>query len=113
MGIALFASIGLPGLNGFVGEFLIFKGAFPLAGWAAFFSVLGLLLTAIFLLTILQRVWSGPLAQDGNGFQDLNTQERLIVLPAIALMFVLGVCPQLVLKLVNPTVLQMVEQLKL
>jgi len=56
MGISLFASLGLPGLNGFIGEFLIFKGAFPLATWATSLSVIGLLVTAIFLLTILQRV---------------------------------------------------------
>ena len=48
MGIALFSSLGLPGLNGFVGEFLIFKGVFPLAPWAAALSTLGLLVTAIF-----------------------------------------------------------------
>ncbi|MBI3879197.1 MAG: NADH-quinone oxidoreductase subunit M, partial [Verrucomicrobia bacterium] len=48
MGIAVFSSLGLPGLNGFVGEFLIFKGAFPLAPWATALSVAGLLLTAIF-----------------------------------------------------------------
>src|SRR5207247_7638721 len=111
--IALFASLGLPGLNGFVGEFLIFKGVFPLAGWAAALSLLGLLVTAIFLLTILQRVWNGPLGSPGNHFADLTIPERLLVLPALALMFVLGVCPQLVLKVINPTVLQMVEGLKL
>ena len=60
MGIAIFSSLGLPGLNGFVGEFLIFKGVFSLASWAAAFSTLGLLITAIFLLTILQKVFSGP-----------------------------------------------------
>jgi NADH-quinone oxidoreductase subunit M len=111
MGIALFASLGLPGLNGFVGEFLIFKGAFPLAKWAAAFSVIGLLVTAIFLLAILQRVWSGPLARDGNSFPDLTVKERLIVLPAIALMFVLGIWPQLFLQVTNPTVLNLVAGL--
>ena len=60
MGIALFSSLGLPGLNGFVGEFLIFRGTFPLATWATALSVIGLLVTAIFILTILQRVFSGP-----------------------------------------------------
>ena len=113
MGIAMFASLGLPGLNGFVGEFLIFKGVFPLVKCAAAFSVIGLLVTAIFLLTILQRVWSGPLDSKWTGFADLTTKERLIVLPVIALMFLLGVCPQLILKFINPTVLQMVEGLKL
>jgi NADH-quinone oxidoreductase subunit M len=113
MGITLFASLGLPGLNGFVGEFLIFKGAYALSGWAAVFSTLGLLTTAIFLLTILQRVWSGPLDLKWTGFSDLTMKERLIVLPAVVLMFVLGVCPQLVLGVINNTVLQMVEGLKL
>jgi NADH-quinone oxidoreductase subunit M len=113
MGIALFASLGLPGLNGFIGEFLIFKGVFPLAKWAAALSVMGLLVTAIFLLTILQRVWSGPLEPRWLGFADLTVKERLVVLPAIALMFVLGICPQLLIGVINSTVLQMVEGLKL
>lgn len=111
MGISLFASLGLPGLNGFIGEFLIFKGVFPLAKWAAAFSVIGLLVTAIFLLTILQRVWSGPLTEPGKIFPDLTVKERLIVLPAIVLMFVLGVWPQLVMEVTNPTVLNMVAGL--
>jgi NADH-quinone oxidoreductase subunit M len=113
MGITLFASLGLPGLNGFIGEFLIFKGVFPLAKWAAALSTIGLLVTAIFLLTILQRVWSGPLELRHSGFSDLTVSERFVVLPAIGLMFVLGVWPQFVLKVINPTVLQMVEGLKL
>lgn len=112
MGITMFASLGLPGLNGFVGEFLIFKGAFALTAWASSISVIGLLVTAIFLLTILQRVWSGPLTSQWGGFSDLTLKERLVVLPVIVLMFVLGVCPQLVLNFINPTVLKMVEALK-
>lgn len=113
MGIALFASLGLPGLNGFVGEFLIFKGVFPLATWAAAFSAIGLLVTAIFLLTILQRVWSGPLAGAGEKFQDLTWGERLTVLPAMVLMLVLGVWPQAILGVVNPSVVKWVEALRL
>ena len=113
MGIALFASLGLPGLNGFIGEFLIFKGVFPLAKWAAAFSAIGLLVTAIFLLTILQRVWSGPLAEPGKSFPDLTVKERLIAMPAIVLMFALGIWPQLLLKVVNPTVVRVVESLKM
>ena len=111
MGIALFSSLGLPGLNGFVGEFLIFKGSFPLAIWPTSVSVLGLLLTAIFILTILQRVFSGPLQEKWIGMPDLSTGERLALLPALGLMFVLGVYPQLVLGVVNNTVLHIVQQL--
>ena len=65
MGIAIFCSLGLPGLSGFPGEFLIFKGAFPLAPWAASLSLLGLLMTAVFLLTVIQKVFSGPLNNAG------------------------------------------------
>ena len=111
MGIALFASLGLPGLNGFIGEFLIFKGAFPLATWATSFSVIGLLITAVFLLTILQRVFSGPLEPKRAGFPDLNLTERLIVFPVIALIFILGIYPQLLLQFINPTVVKMLGQL--
>jgi NADH-quinone oxidoreductase subunit M len=112
MGIALFSSLGLPGLNGFIGEFLIFKGSFPLVSWATSISVLGLLVTALFVLGILQRVFSGPLNQKWIGFPDLTTGERLVLAPAITLMFALGLYPQLVLGVVNSTVIQMVNQLK-
>ena len=112
IGIALFSSLGLPGLNGFIGEFLIFKGAFPLATWATALSVIGLLVTAIFILTILQRVFSGPLNQKWAKLPDLTLTERVVVLPAIALMLILGIYPQLVLGVINSTVVQMVDQLK-
>jgi NADH-quinone oxidoreductase subunit M len=112
MGIALFASLGLPGLNGFVGEFLIFKGAFGLATWATALSVIGLLVTAIFILTILQRVFNGPLNTQWSTLPDLTLTERVVVLPAIGLMFLLGIYPKLVLGFINSTVMQMVDQLK-
>jgi NADH-quinone oxidoreductase subunit M len=111
MGIALFSSLGLPGLNGFVGEFLIFKGVFPLAPWAAALSTLGLLVTAIFLLTVIQRVFCGPLNERWRQFPDLTTGERVLVAVPIALMFVLGLWPQLVLGVIDSTVVKMVQQL--
>ncbi len=111
MGIALFSSLGLPGLNGFVGEFLIFKGVFPLAPWAASLAVLGLLVTAIVILTILQRVFSGPLNSRWSGFADLTVRERIALAPAIGLMFAVGVYPQLFLSEVNGTVMQLVKSL--
>ncbi len=63
MGIALFSSLGLPGLNGFVGEFLIFRGVFPLSWVAATVSVLGLLVTAAVILTVIQKVFTGPVPE--------------------------------------------------
>ena len=112
MGIALFSSLGLPGLNGFIGEFLIFKGVFPLTPWAAALSVLGILVTAIFILTIIQRVFAGPLNEKWSKLPDLTLRERVLVGIPIALMFVLGLNPQLILGVVNATVVRMVEQLK-
>jgi NADH-quinone oxidoreductase subunit M len=111
MGIALFSSLGLPGLNGFVGEFLIFKGVFPLVAWAAAVSVLGLLVTAVFILTILQRVFNGPLNEKWSNLPDLTLGERALVAIPIALMFVLGIYPQLVLGVINPTIVSMVGQM--
>lgn len=112
MGIAAFASLGLPGLNGFVGEFLVFKGAFPLVTWATVLSTLGLLITAVFLLTFLQRVFHGPLNPNWTGFGDLRRAELWLVLPATALMFVLGIYPQLVIGAIHQTVLRLVEGLR-
>jgi NADH-quinone oxidoreductase subunit M len=111
MGIALVSSLGLPGLNSFVGEFLIFKGTFALTPWAAALAALGLLITSIFILTILQRVFHGPLNENWSKLPDLTLGERVLVAVPIALMFVLGVWPQLVLGVINPTVARMVEQL--
>lgn len=112
MGIALFSSLGLPGLNGFVGEFLIFKGVFPLAMCSASLSVIGILVTAIFILTVLQRVFNGPLNAKWSKFPDLTPGEIALVVPPIVLMFLLGLYPRLVLDVVNPTVVYWVGQLK-
>ena len=111
MGLALFSSLGLPGLNGFIGEFLIFKGVFPLAPWAAVLALPGLLVTAIFILTVIQRVWCGPLNEKWSGFADLTYNEGAVVFPATLLMFVLGVWPQFILTAINPTVTHWVRQL--
>lgn len=112
MGIAVFASLGLPGLNGFPGEFLIFKGAFPLVMWATAISVLGLLMTAVFLLRFLERVFYGPVNQRWFAMPDLTTGERLALLPALVLMFVLGFYPQLIVGAMNSTVMQLVSQVR-
>jgi NADH-quinone oxidoreductase subunit M len=112
MGIALFSSLGLPGLNGFIGEFLIFKGSFPLVTWATSLSVIGLLITAIFILGILQRVFYGPLKDKWAHLPDLTLGERLTLVPVIGLMFALGLYPQLILGVVNHTAIQMANHLR-
>jgi len=104
MGIALFSSLGLPGLNGFVGEFLIFRGVFPLSWVAASVSVLGLLITAAVILTVILKVFTGPVPERWAEFPDLHGGERLGIAPVIGLMFLLGLLPQIVIERVNPTV---------
>jgi NADH-quinone oxidoreductase subunit M len=111
MGIALFSSLGLPGLNGFIGEFLVFKGVFPLVPWAAVLALPGLLVTAIFILTLIQKVWCGPLNEKWARFTDLTYDEITLILPSTLLMFVLGIWPQFVIAVINPTVVHWVRQL--
>jgi NADH-quinone oxidoreductase subunit M len=104
-GIALFSSLGLPGLNGFIGEFLIFRGVFGLASTAAAVACLGLLATAIFLLTFWQKVFHGPRAGAATGdFPDIAGIEYAPFIPLVVLMFVLGLAPQLLTRLINPLV---------
>ncbi len=103
-GIAMFSSLGLPGLNGFVGEFLVFRGVFGLVPWAAALGCLALFATAYFLLTFWQRVFHGPPGPGVASFRDLSGLELATFVPGVALMFVLGVYPQLLMGLINPLV---------
>ncbi len=107
MGIALFSSLGLPGLNGFVGEFLIFRGVFPLTWVSAAVSILGLLVTAAVILTVIQKVFTGPVPEQWADFPDMHGGERLAMAPVIGLMILLGLLPQLVVDSVNPTVVNL------
>jgi NADH-quinone oxidoreductase subunit M len=107
MGIVLFASLGLPGLNGFVGEFLIFRGVFPLSWVAASFSILGLLVTAAVILTVIQKVFTGPVPEKWATFPDMHGGERLAMAPVIGLMLLIGLLPQLIVGTVNPTVVNL------
>jgi NADH-quinone oxidoreductase subunit M len=104
MGIVLFSSLGLPGLNGFVGEFLIFRGVFSLSWISATVSVLGLLVTAAVILTVIQKVFTGPVPEHWAKFPDLHHSERMAMAPVIALMFLLGLMPGIVVDAINPTV---------
>jgi NADH-quinone oxidoreductase subunit M len=103
-GVAMFSSLGLPGLNGFVGEFLIFRGVFGLTPFAAAVACLGLLATALFLLTFWQRVFHGGAGGCAAGFKDLTVVEIATLAPLVALMFVLGIYPQLLAGLINPLI---------
>jgi NADH-quinone oxidoreductase subunit M len=107
MSVAMFSSLGLPGLNGFIGEFLIFKGSFTLAAAATGVAVLGLLFSAIAFLRAMQMLFSGPLAESCSAFPDLLRREKFVIIPVTFLMFAVGLAPQFVFNLFNTTVVQM------
>jgi len=111
MSVAMFSSLGLPGLNGFIGEFLIFKGSFAIAASFTAVAVLGLLLTAIIFMRAMQSLFSGPLIETGVAFADLRSNEKWVVIPVTLLMFAIGIAPQFLFNIFNSTVVQMAQLL--
>jgi len=111
MSLAALASLGLPSLAGFVGELLCFIGAFqvPELRWMVMVSMVGVVVTATFFLTLLLKVFLGPLNEKWAGLPDMTWQERLCVIPLAVLMIVVGVYPQLVLGTMTATVQQLVD----
>jgi NADH-quinone oxidoreductase subunit M len=107
MAVAMFSSLGLPGLNGFIGEFLIFKGAFSLAMIPTAVAVLGLLFTAVTFLRAIQLLFSGPLAQSCHAFPDLLPREKFVIIPVTLLMFAAGIGPLFLFNIFNGAVVQM------
>jgi NADH-quinone oxidoreductase subunit M len=111
MSVAMFSSLGLPGLNGFIGEFLIFKGSFAIAAPFTAVAALGLLITAIVFMRVMQALFSGPLAERCSAFPDLLRSEKWVVIPVTLLMFAIGIAPQFILNIFNSTVIQMARLL--
>jgi NADH-quinone oxidoreductase subunit M len=107
MSVAMFSSLGLPGLNGFIGEFLIFKGSFAIAAAFTAIAVIGLLVTAIVFVRAMQSLFSGPLAETCNAFPDLLRGEKLVIVPVTLLMLAIGIAPQFLFNIFNTTVAQM------
>ncbi len=111
MSVAMFSSLGLPGLNGFIGEFLIFKGSFAIAASFTAVAVIGLLVTAIVFARAMQALFSGPLTESCSAFPDLGRTEKLVVVPVTLLMFAIGLAPQFIFNIFNTTVIQMARLL--
>jgi NADH-quinone oxidoreductase subunit M len=107
MSVAMFSSLGLPGLNGFIGEFLIFKGSFAIAASFTAVAVIGLLVTAIVFARAMQALFSGPLANSCKAFPDLLGKEKLVIVPVSLLMLAIGIAPQFIFNIFNTTVVQM------
>jgi NADH-quinone oxidoreductase subunit M len=111
MSVAMFSSLGLPGLNGFIGEFLIFKGSFAVAASFTAIAVIGLLVTAIVFMRMMQALFSGSLAESCRALPDLGRGEKWIVVPVTLLMFAIGITPQFIFNIFNTTVVQMTRLL--
>jgi NADH-quinone oxidoreductase subunit M len=107
MGAAMFANLGLPGLAGFVGEFFIFRGAWATLPLFAALATVGLVVTALALLIMFQRLFLGPPARR-EPFSDLRPAELWTMLPVLALLLLLGVYPAPLLNLANATATQLV-----
>ncbi|MFN8474451.1 MAG: NADH-quinone oxidoreductase subunit M [Anaerolineae bacterium] len=108
--ITTFASAGLPGLNGFVGEFLTMQGAFLHNPMWAVFAALGVILSAIYLLRMFQGMFFGPVTHEENRhLAGLSSREVLTALPLVIAMFVLGIFPNLVLGPMQVSVAQVLD----
>jgi NADH-quinone oxidoreductase subunit M len=102
--VSSMATLSLPGLAPFISEFLVLIGTFNRYWLAAAFGVTALVLAAIYMLWLYQRVMTGPVAEGNERISDLRLRELVVVAPLIALLFVLGVYPKPVLDIINPAV---------
>lgn len=115
MMMAAFASLGLPGLAGFVGEFVVFLGAFG-SSTLAFqiitgLSLLGVVLTAAFFLWMIQRMFLGELNRRWTTLKDMDRGELIAIVPLAALMLLIGVYPRPILELINGAMLPLVQHI--
>jgi NADH-quinone oxidoreductase subunit M len=101
--IAGLASLSLPGLAGFVSEFLVLVGAFQVYVWAAVIGTLGIILAAVYVLWAYQRVFTGPVVDAVKNMKDLVPREFIALAPLAVLLLVIGFFPQTVLNVTNPT----------
>jgi NADH-quinone oxidoreductase subunit M len=111
--IMTLASIGLPGLNGFIGEFLIMLGTWRWDPRYAFGAGIGVILSAVYMLWMFQRVYYGPVTDHHNAEQpDLQRHEWAAVVPVCAMAIFMGVFPTLFLKPMEPSVKRVVERVQ-
>ncbi|MEO5837677.1 MAG: NADH-quinone oxidoreductase subunit M [Acidimicrobiales bacterium] len=107
--VVMFSSIGLPGLNGFVGEFLTLLGAFASHRWWAVVATIGVILAALYLLWAYQRVFHGTPDEANRSMPDLKAREALVLAPLLGLIVFLGVYPKPVLDRMEPSVVALID----
>ncbi|MDO8679931.1 MAG: NADH-quinone oxidoreductase subunit M [Acidobacteriota bacterium] len=112
--IITLSSIGLPGMNGFIGEFLIMLGAFRWDERFVIIAALGVILSAVYMLWMFQRVFYGTVTNDHNKLlPDLSVREWAIVGPLAAAAILMGVFPNVFLKPMEPAVQRIVDRVQL
>ena len=102
--IVMLSSIGVPGLNGFISEYLILLGSFQTARWWTVVATAGVILAALYLLWAYQRVFHGEPDEDNAKFPELRAKEALVLLPFIAAIVFTGVYPKPLLDRIEPSV---------
>jgi NADH-quinone oxidoreductase subunit M len=110
--VVMMSSIGLPGLNGFVGEFLVLNGSFLTARWWTVVAAAGVILAALYLLWAYQRVFHGEPEGDNTGFAELTWREGLVMAPLIGVIVFMGVYPKPVLERMEPAVDRLIEHVE-
>jgi NADH-quinone oxidoreductase subunit M len=110
--LAAFSSVGLPGLNGFVGEFIILLGTFRINWVAATLGTFGIVLAAWYLLTAVRRLLFGTFNPANNSLKDMNGREIGIAVALIVLCFLIGLFPNLFLDKINPATAGLIDLLE-
>ena len=110
--VVMLSSIGVPGLNGFVGEFMILIGSFATARWWVVVAATGVILAALYLLWAYQRVFHGEPDDDNKTFPELRWKEASLLLPFIALIVFTGVFPKPMLNRIEPSVNKLLEHVE-
>jgi NADH-quinone oxidoreductase subunit M len=111
--IVTLSSIGLPGLNGFVGEFLILLGAFSWDPRFAACAATGMILSAVYMLWMFQRVNYGPVTKAENAsLPDLKAHEWAAILPIVVLVVLMGIVPNLFLRPIEPSVDRTLDRIR-
>ncbi|MCR4317999.1 MAG: NADH-quinone oxidoreductase subunit M [Planctomycetes bacterium] len=111
--IVTLSSIGLPGTNGFIGEFLVLLGTFQANRWLAAFASIGVILGAVYMLRLVQKVFFGPLKQEtSHGLTDVSPRELATLFPILALIVIMGVAPQPFLSRMEPALERVANDLK-
>jgi len=112
MGLTFFASLGLPGLCGFISEFMVFAGSFPVFTTYVVISATSVIITAAYYLWAIHRMFLGKLNPAYKGYPDLNWRERISLYPLGVIAIVLGFYPQAVLGSINGTLNVLINAVK-